>query len=301
MSDSKISHDDQFFITDSDQDLLKKYKSKSEEEKMDQVFSGLKRRENSGFSELKKVSDEKKKSTRDEFEDMHNAYIAASDSEGPLLQIYSNSSLEEFTRQYDVSASDDNVKRTKAMMTGLLAAGTHRKLQIIPMDFRAKLNSLTEKFPNFSEVFEYIGCCCELAARSDGVLKMTPILIHGSAGSGKSLVVKAISDFLNSGDLYFEYSSMQSNSEIVGSSVFWSNSAPSKIYTKITAKYSYANFLIAHEEIDKVSVTQYDPIAALHTLLEPHTASKFIDSCYPISLNCSVSVRTTHIDEIFPI
>lgn len=286
MYDSKKNSNEKFFITSAAAEFFDQSRSSAELEKMSRIFAGLTPREDSGFYELKGITRENKKSARDAI-DAHNAYVeSTTDDDGPRLKIYSHASLEVFTKDFDTSGVDDQKQRAKAMMKGLLSAGIFRKLQTIPPDFRQKLNALSIKFPNFESVWSYIKSCCELAARDDGVLKMTPILIYGEAGTGKSLAAKAISNFLNAGDLYFDFSSMQSNSEISGSSSFWSNSSPSLIFTKLTSN-SYANFICIYEEIDKCNTNHYDPIAALHTLLEPHTSAQYIDACYKIPLNAS--------------
>jgi ATP-dependent Lon protease len=69
----------------------------------------------------------------------------------------------------------------------------------------------------------------------------------------------------------------QSSSQLSGSDSFWSNSEPGLLFD-LLAFQPKANPVVVLDEIDKTGqVKQYDPLAALYSLLEPRSARSFTD------------------------
>lgn len=205
---------------------------------------------------------------------------------GPKHRLYYDSDVKEFTEAFESSCiDDDHRKRTSAMVKGLVKVGEFRKLATIPKQYRRDIESLRDKFPNFSEVLDYIGSCCEIASRTDGVLRMTPILLSSPPGVGKTTFVASLGNWLQSGFHVFKFDCLQANGDLVGSSSFWSNSKPGRVFEMLTQK-QYANPLFFLDELDKSSTGPYDPLGPLHGLLDD-SAQEFSDSCYQLPINSS--------------
>lgn len=205
---------------------------------------------------------------------------------GPKHRLFYDSDLSEFTSTFETLCVDEQHKvRTGAMLKGLLKSGEFRKLATIPRQYRRDLESLRDKFPNFGEVLDYIGSCCEIAKRTDGVLRMTPILLTSAPGVGKTTFVASLGNWLQSGFQLIRFDSAQSGSDLSGSSTFWANSQPGKPFVMLTQK-QYGNPLFFLDELDKASAGNYHPLGPLHGLLDD-SAQEFADLCYQLPIDAS--------------
>lgn len=80
----------------------------------------------------------------------------------------------------------------------------------------------------------------------------------------------------------------QSGAALAGSESFWGNSQPGQLFNLLTSQPN-ANPMVMLDELDKAGGDErYDPLAALHTLLEPAAARNFVDlSVRDLAINAS--------------
>lgn len=208
---------------------------------------------------------------------------------GPKIKLYTELAVMAFARKANASASENfELARVKALFEDLWKRGENRILKRVPFAHRKDIAYFKKQYANFSEVVDFIGGQIEIALLKDKALRLPPILLYGPPGVGKTVFVEAIARWFESGFQIIRYDSAQSGSETSGSSAFWSNSQPGKIFQQLTqSEEGYANPVFFLDELDKAPKnSSYDPLSPLHGLLDD-SAKNFEDLCYPLRIDAS--------------
>ena len=173
---------------------------------------------------------------------------------------------------------DEKAKRAQYIAERIRAAGhERRKLGELPDDWTELIEDFQRDFPNFAELAEVLHDHFALHAMGDGRVAWSPILLVGPAGIGKTEAARWLAARLSLPFRVIDMASTQSSSPLAGSESFWSNSEPGVVFEQL-AYQPLANPVIVLDELDKTDQQrQYDPLAALYTLLEPRSARDFID------------------------
>lgn len=147
--------------------------------------------------------------------------------------------------------------------------------------------------PNFSEALDDIKRHVALAQDSADGLEVTPLLLLGPPGIGKTHFAKQLADLLGTGMTLVPMSSMTAGWLLSGSSSQWRGSKPGKDFEALVDG-QYANPVIVVDEIDKASSdAQYDPLGALYSLLEHDTAKTFTDEFAEVPVDASQVIWIT--------
>jgi len=148
-----------------------------------------------------------------------------------------------------------------------------------------------DRFPNFSEFFEYLRAQFALATLGDGVFRLPPILLLGEPGIGKTEVLARLARAVDTEFRVFNLGAAQSGAMLAGSDTFWYNSKHGELFELLVFGRT-ANPIVVLDEIDKVSAdTTYSPIGGLYHLLEKRTAANFEDLSLP-----GVRVDASHVN-----
>lgn len=179
---------------------------------------------------------------------------------------------------------EDTTKRLSATMRRLTSRGPMRPLQYPRRDWQHHLDTLEHEFPNFSSVIRTI-IRPHLVLLSRGHMhRMVPTLLVGEPGVGKTQFARELQGVLGVPALFLVMAQETNGSALGGTSVFWSNASPGKLFDQVAwgnGRDPVANPLIIIDEVDKVKELQYDPLAALYSLLEVETAARFEDQAVP--------------------
>ena len=174
-----------------------------------------------------------------------------------------------------------------------LRATYQRMLERGPQRFQVKpsgvpdMGDLYAALPNFHEVLDDVKRHVALAQDSGDGLEVTPMLLLGAPGIGKTHFARKLADLLGTGMSLVPMSSMTAGWLLSGASSQWKGAKPGKVFEALVDG-EYANPVIVVDEIDKASSdAQYDPLGALYSLLEHDTAQKFTDEFAEVAIDAS--------------
>ena len=203
------------------------------------------------------------------------------DWSGPILQLFEWDELTHDQASTDAHQDSEARERKAAVHRRLMARGAFRRLACLPEDWRAQLDGIEVRFPNFSGVVDYLRAMFAVAEHGTKTPAPDPILLNGPPGVGKSMFAECLAQFFGCGYRRLNMENAQTNAQLVGSDEFWANSKTGAVF-EVLVEGDYANPVFLLDEVDKVrGRPEYDPLGALYGLLEPGTAKCFRDQSMP--------------------
>jgi ATP-dependent Lon protease len=180
-----------------------------------------------------------------------------------------------------------------------LRATYERMLERGPNRFAVKpsgvpdMAALYGQLPNFGEVLDDVKRHVALSQDSQDNLELTPMLLLGPPGVGKTHFAHKLADMLGTTMSLVPMSSMTAGWLLSGSSSQWKGAKPGKVFEALVDG-NYANPVIVVDEIDKASSdAQYDPLGSLYSLLEHDTAQRFVDEYAEVPIDASQVIWIT--------
>jgi ATP-dependent Lon protease len=197
----------------------------------------------------------------------------------------------------------EDVERKLAKLQGDESGNLHatyrRMLERGPQRFQVKpsgvpdMVELYQTLPNFTDVLDDVKRHVALSQDCPDGIEVTPILLLGPPGIGKTHFAKKLSELLGTGMTLVPMSSMTAGWLLSGSSSQWRGAKPGKVFEALVDG-EYANPVIVVDEIDKASGdAQYDPLGALYSLLEHDTAKSFTDEFAEVAIDASQVIWIT--------
>jgi ATP-dependent Lon protease len=168
-----------------------------------------------------------------------------------------------------------------------------RMLERGPERFQVKpsgvpdMATLYGQLPNFTDALDDVKRHVALSQDCRDGLEVTPMLLLGPPGIGKTHFARKLAELLGTGMNLVPMSSMTAGWLLSGSSSQWKGAKPGKVFEALVDG-QYANPVIVVDEIDKASAdAQYDPLGALYSLLEHDTAAAFMDEFAEVAIDAS--------------
>ena len=189
-----------------------------------------------------------------------------------------------------------------------LRATYERMLERGPERFQVKpgglpaMDHLYEDLPNFTEVLDDVRRQLALCHDSRDALEITPMLLLGPPGIGKTHFAREISHLLGTGMGFISMSSLTAGWVLSGASSQWKGARPGKVFETLVDG-AYANPVMVVDEIDKARAEHaYDPLGALYSLLEHDTALAFTDEFAEVPIDASqlIWVATANDEHAIP-
>src|SRR3954464_1363340 len=183
-----------------------------------------------------------------------------------------------------------------------------RMLERGPERFQVKpsgipdMHQLYEQLPNFSDALDDVKRHVALAQDCRDGLDVTPMLLLGPPGIGKTHFARKLADLLGTGMNLVPMSSMTAGWLLSGASSQWKGAKPGKVFEALV-EGQYANPVLVVDEIDKASAdAQYDPLGSLYSLLEHDTAESFMDEFAEVAIDASqvIWIMTANDDRCIP-
>jgi ATP-dependent Lon protease len=190
-----------------------------------------------------------------------------------------------------------DVERKLAKLSGKdyenLRTTYERMLERGPERFQVKpsgvpdMAALYEQLPNFTDALDDVKRHVALSQDSRDGLEVTPMLLLGPPGIGKTHFARKLAELLGTGMSLVPMSSMTAGWLLSGASSQWKGAKPGKVFEALVDG-QYANPVIVVDEIDKASAdAQYDPLGAMYSLLEHDTAGAFMDEFAEVAIDAS--------------
>ena len=149
------------------------------------------------------------------------------------------------------------------------------------------MDHLYDDLPNFSEVLDDVRRQLALCEDSRDALEITPLLLLGPPGVGKTHFARELAQLLGTGMGFISMSSMTAGWVLSGASSQWKGARPGKVFETLVDG-QYANPVMVVDEIDKAGGEHaYDPLGALYSLLEHDTATCFTDEFAEVPIDAS--------------
>jgi ATP-dependent Lon protease len=167
----------------------------------------------------------------------------------------------------------------------MLERGPER-FQVKPSGLPA-MDRLYEELPNFHEVLDDLKRQLALCQDSRDALELTPMLLLGPPGVGKTHFARAVAHLLGTGMGFVSMSSLTAGWVLSGASSQWKGARPGKVFETLIDG-PYANPVMVVDEIDKARGEHaYDPLGSLYSLLEHDTAGSFTDEFAEVPIDAS--------------
>jgi len=182
----------------------------------------------------------------------------------------------------------------------MLEKGPER-FQVKPSGLPA-MDHLYDELPNFAEVLDDVRRQLALCQDSRDALEITPMLLLGPPGIGKTHFAREIAHLLGTGMGFISMSSLTAGWVLSGASSQWKGARPGKVFETLVDG-AYANPVMVVDEIDKARGEHaYDPLGALYGLLEHDTALAFTDEFADVAIDASqvIWVATANDERAIP-
>lgn len=162
----------------------------------------------------------------------------------------------------------------------------------------AALDAIVQSCPHFAGVVEDLANYVALAAVRKEGFALTPILLAGDPGVGKTHFSKCLAQALNLSHHFISMGTLSANWVLSGSAPTWQGARHGKVAGALIDA-PFANPLFLLDELDKTGGdSRFDPFGALLQLMERDTATHFRDEYLDVPLNMSKVVWISTANDI---
>jgi len=164
--------------------------------------------------------------------------------------------------------------------------GPQRRVSLKPES--EDLEKLARDFPHLISVVNVLRRRIALAERSSPpALRLPPLLLSGPPGTGKTAFAQRLAQTLQSRVIQIDMSTLETPFSIVGLDVGYATGRPGVIWDAM--QHESMTPVIVLDELDKArqGVGDHDVTGFLYSLLEPLTATRFVDAAIGLAIDVS--------------
>lgn len=207
--------------------------------------------------------------------------------EYPAFERASAMQMRENLKQHGIGVDDR--KRIEGVYGQLVLRSPLRRVGM-PHDIEMELSRLARQQPHFATVIQFVRERFALAGARNEPPRIPPILLAGPAGVGKTHFAHALAQTLGVPIRTQPYDNAETSSTLLGSDRHWANSHHGVLFELICLG-EYVNPILILDELDKARAARsgYDPMAPLHTILEPSTCGRVRDISLDFEFDASLA------------
>lgn len=218
------------------------------------------------------------------------------------IELYDFSALVDMQEREEASRSAIGNKRRAECLRRLDVRGPTRQAGF---SIKASLGlaRLRSEMPHFAAPIEHVELALVTARHAKRAVRISPILLLGPAGVGKSHFAEGLAATLGLPVFRQQMDASSINSTLAGADAAWSNANAGAVFSAL-AESEQANPVFLLDELDKACGRHhYDPLAPLHGLLEPVSAKRFTDAFVQLPIDAShiIWVATANNPEALPV
>jgi len=177
-------------------------------------------------------------------------------------------------------------KRNELLYKALKPRGHLRAVAQPQIDLRG-FENMRKAFPHFAPVLDLIRDQFVFTELTGKPFVIPPILLGGDPGIGKTRFSQELAMALGTAMRRLSFDNGQTGSSLLGSDKNWANTTYGAVFEMVVLG-DFANPVILLDEIDKASKRREgDPLASLHSLLEPVTSGCVRDISLDFEFNAS--------------
>lgn len=211
-----------------------------------------------------------------------------------LMPVYAFDAPSKLLQSKSRPADSEAQSRVAAIVKRIASSSNLGNLRFVNYPLQAaggRLASLRQSHPHFSQVIDLVQNQLVLAMATDMRLSIPPILLWGPPGVGKTHFAQELASVLGTGMHRLAFDSELTGSALLGSDKKWSNATCGAVFEALVFG-EHANPVMLLDEIDKAAKGRYgaDPLASLHSLLEPVSASHVVDISLDFEMDASAVI-----------
>ena len=150
-----------------------------------------------------------------------------------------------------------------------------------------KLEKAKNQFENLVEPISRLQVDLALAgAMAAEDFRITPILLLGDPGIGKTFLAMQLAEALGVGMEKISAGGAQGGFQLTGSHTSWTGSRPGSLFT-LLAEGKFATPVVVIDEVDKIIDSRYPVLPVLLDLFEPNTSVRFKDEFFEMAFDAS--------------
>ena len=192
-----------------------------------------------------------------------------------------------------VRAADQEIRQRKVDVRKRLIEKGPDRLVARPRDWRASMAELEASLPNFREPINLLRNALALGEASHGPVRVPPMLLLGPPGVGKTLFSHRVAELMGASHASIAFDQPSAGASLRGTEKYWGNTESGLLFNLICLG-DFANPVILLDEIDKScsgsGKREVDPLAQLHSALEPQTSRRTMDASTEVVFDASLVV-----------